>query len=122
MSQRGGLMSKTKEARSTSRGGIDGAVRVAIMAVMCVSAATGAYAADAVPADDTTASEGIAEVIVTSQRREESLSKVPISITAITQQDIDNKGIKDITDVARFTPGISVDTNGTANIAIRGIA
>jgi iron complex outermembrane recepter protein len=115
-------MSKTKEARSTSRGGIDGAVRVAIMAVMCVSAATGAYAADAVPADDTTASEGIAEVIVTSQRREESLSKVPISITAITQQDIDNKGIKDITDVARFTPGISVDTNGTANIAIRGIA
>ena len=89
---------------------------------MCVSGATGAYAADAVPADETTASEGIAEVTVTAQRREESLSKVPISITAITQQDIDNKGIKDITDVARFTPGITVDTTGTDNIAIRGIA
>ena len=90
---------------------------------MCVSAATSVYAADAVPAaDEPAASEGIAEVIVTSQRREESLSKVPISITAITSQDIDNKGIKDITDVARFTPGISVDTTGTANIAIRGIA
>lgn len=102
---------------------IDVAVRVAVTMAMCVSAATGVYAADAAPAEDTPASnEGIAEVIVTSQRREESLSKVPISITAITQQDIDNKGIKDITDVARFTPGISVDTTGTANIAIRGIA
>jgi iron complex outermembrane receptor protein len=102
---------------------IDVAVRVAVTMAMCVSAATGVYAADAVPAGDASASnEGIAEVIVTSQRREESLSKVPISITAITQQDIDNKGIKDITDVARFTPGISVDTTGTANIAIRGIA
>src|SRR5882724_9065425 len=94
---------------------IDVAVRVAITMAICVSTATGVYAADAVPADETSASnEGIAEVIVTSHRREESLSKVPISITAITQQDIDNKGIKDITDVARFTPGISVDTNGTA--------
>jgi iron complex outermembrane recepter protein len=99
------------------------AVRVAITMALCVSAATSAFAADAVPANDTAAAdEGIAEVIVTSQRREESLSKVPISITAITAQDIDNKGIKDITDVARFTPGISVDTTGTANIAIRGIA
>jgi outer membrane receptor protein involved in Fe transport len=94
-----------------------------ITLALCVSGATGAYAADATSAGATAASdEGIAEVIVTSQRREESLSKVPISITAITSQDIDNKGIKDITDVARFTPGISVDTTGTANIAIRGIA
>jgi len=75
-----------------------------------------------VPADECSASGALAEVVVTSQRREESLSKVPISITAITQQDIDSKGIKDITDVARFTPGISVDTTGTDNIAIRGIA
>ena len=110
-------MSITNEARSPSQ-----VVRVAIAVAMCVSGATGAYAADAAPADESTASGGIAEVVVTAQRREESLSKVPISITAMTQADIDNKGIKDITDVARFTPGITVDTTGTDNIAIRGIA
>src|SRR6186713_1675495 len=98
-------MSIKNEARSSAR------IRRAVALAMCVSAATSVYAADAAPAaDEPAASEGIAEVIVTSQRREESLSKVPISITAITSQDIDNKGIKDITDVARFTPGISVDT------------
>ncbi|MBS0419189.1 MAG: TonB-dependent receptor [Proteobacteria bacterium] len=115
-------MSKTKEARSMSAIRIQAAVRVALATTLCVSAATGVYAADAVPAEDSSASGALAEVVVTSQRREESLSKVPISITAITSQDIDSKGIKDITDVARFTPGISVDTTGTDNIAIRGIA
>jgi iron complex outermembrane receptor protein len=64
----------------------------------------------------------LAEVVVTSTRREESLSKVPISVTAITQEEMDLKGIKDITDVARFTPGINVDNTGTGKIAIRGIA
>jgi iron complex outermembrane receptor protein len=64
----------------------------------------------------------LAEVVVTSTRREENLSKVPISVTALTQDQMDTKGIRDITDVARFTPGISVDNTGTGNIAIRGVA
>lgn len=89
---------------------------------ICVSGATAAYAADVAPADETAAPEGMAEVTVTAQRREETLSKVPISVTALTQADIDNKGIKDISDVARFTPGINVDNSGTNNISIRGIA
>jgi iron complex outermembrane recepter protein len=71
-----------------------------------------------------TAAEGgqLAEVVVTSTRREESLSKVPISVTALTQEDMDTKGIKDITDVVRFTPGIAIDNSGTNNISIRGIS
>jgi iron complex outermembrane receptor protein len=80
----------------------------------------------ALAADDTegTAVEGgmLQEVVVTSTRREENLSKVPISVTALTQEEMDTKGIKDITDVARFTPGINVDNSGTGAIAIRGIA
>ena len=62
------------------------------------------------------------EIVVTSTRREENLSKVPISVTALTQEDMDTKGIKDIVDVARFTPGIAIDNSGTNNISIRGIS
>ena len=32
------------------------------------------------------------------------------------------RGIKDISDLARFTPGVNVDTSGTNNISIRGIS
>ena len=62
------------------------------------------------------------EIVVTATRHEEGLSKVPISVTALTQDAMDVRGIKDILDVARFTPGINIDNSGTNNIAIRGIA
>jgi iron complex outermembrane recepter protein len=62
------------------------------------------------------------EIVVTATRHEENLSKVPLSVTALTQDAMDVRGIKDILDVARFTPGINIDNSGTNNIAIRGIA
>src|ERR1700730_18535156 len=65
---------------------------------------------------------GLQEVIVTSTRREESLSRVPISVTALTQESLDNRGIKDFSEVARFTPGVNFDNSGTNNISIRGIS
>jgi iron complex outermembrane recepter protein len=62
------------------------------------------------------------EVVVTANRREESLSKVPISVSAFTQEAMDLRGIRDFSDVARFTPGVQIDANGTNSISIRGIS
>src|SRR2546429_3459730 len=62
------------------------------------------------------------EVVVTATRREESLSKVPLSVTALTQESLDERGIKDFSQVARFTPGVNFDNSGTNNISIRGIS
>ena len=61
------------------------------------------------------------EVVVTASRREESLSKVPISVSAYTQETMDIKGIKDIDDIARYTPGVRIDSSQTNSISIRGI-
>jgi len=76
------------------------------------------------PAEAPAAAEAgpLQEIVVTATRHEESLSKVPLSVTALTQDAMDVRGIKDILDVARFTPGINIDNSGTNNIAIRGIA
>ena len=79
-----------------------------------------ARAADAAVAGDATGP--LQEIVVTATRHEESLSKVPISVTALTQESLDVRGIKDFQDVARFTPGVNVDNSGTNNISIRGIA
>lgn len=67
-------------------------------------------------------SGALAEVVVTATRRAESLSKVPISVTALTQESLDERGIKDFSEVARFTPGVNFDNSGTNNISIRGIS
>ncbi|HMH28524.1 MAG TPA: TonB-dependent receptor plug domain-containing protein, partial [Steroidobacteraceae bacterium] len=62
------------------------------------------------------------EITVTATRHEESLSRVPISLTALTQEAMDVRGIKDFQDIVRFTPGVNIDNSGTNNISIRGIA
>jgi iron complex outermembrane recepter protein len=91
--------------------------------------ATGVAGADeqTVPAETTSATDtgranGLQEVVVTATRHEEALSKVPISVTALTQDSMDALGIKDFQDVARFTPGVNIDTSGTNAISIRGIS
>src|ERR1700722_8829980 len=87
--------------------------------------AAGAYAAPASAADTTPspdASGPLQEITVTATRHEESLSKVPISVTALTQDAMDVRGIKDFQDIVHFTPGVNIDNSGTNNISIRGIS
>src|ERR1700749_1827130 len=90
------------------------------IAVALTLSATAAIAADPPPAEE--ASGPLQEITVTATRHEESLSKVPLSVTALTQEAMDVRGIKDFQEVARFTPDVNIDNSGTNNIAIRGIA
>src|ERR1019366_2587164 len=88
---------------------------------------TGACAATLAGANEATTDEpaaagGLEEITVTATRREESISRVPISITAISQEMLEQKGIKDFADIARFTPGVSFDSSQTNQISIRGIS
>jgi iron complex outermembrane recepter protein len=87
----------------------------------------GTYTAGMAYADTaaTTASDAggpLQEITVTATRHEESLSKVPESVTALTQEAMDIRGIKDFQDVVRYTAGVYIDNSGTNNISIRGIA
>src|SRR6202050_4277082 len=96
-------------------------------AVVLLACVPGAASADQPqPSTDSSAESAsgspLAEVTVTAPRREESASKVPISITALTQESLDDRGIKDFSEVARFTPGVNFDTSGTNTISIRGIS
>jgi iron complex outermembrane receptor protein len=116
------MMRATNDRRMTGRSRRTGAWRAPGWALLPVLACWApAWAADD-SAPVAVESGQLAEIVVTSTRREESLSKVPISVTALTQEDMDTKGIKDIVDVVRFTPGIAIDNSGTNNISIRGIS
>ena len=96
-----------------------GAVPAAVL--MCV-AWMPAHAQDQAQGDTSAPAGGLQEITVTATRREESLSKVPISVTALSQENLDLRGIKDFSEVARFTPGVAFDNSGTNNISIRGIS
>ncbi|MBV6416514.1 MAG: Vitamin B12 transporter BtuB [Steroidobacteraceae bacterium] len=53
-------------------------------------------------------STGIEEVVITAQKREESLQDAPIAISAFTAETLANRGITDFADVAKATPSIAV--------------
>jgi iron complex outermembrane receptor protein len=46
------------------------------------------------------------EIVVTARKREESLMQVPLAITAFTSKDIESAGLKNLTEVSQFTPGL----------------
>ncbi|WP_206435798.1 TonB-dependent receptor [Tsuneonella rigui] len=64
-----------------------------------------------------------AEIIVTATRREESILDVPISLEAYGQDELDLKGARGIEDIARITPGVTIEQGlgGAQYIAIRGL-
>jgi outer membrane receptor protein involved in Fe transport len=97
-----------------------GSVRSAVLAALALPVTPAAFAADAAGEGE----DALQEITVTATRREESLSKVPISIAAISQKDMDSRGLKEIDGLARFTPGLVIDRqlNGGNNISIRGIS
>ena len=64
------------------------------------------------------------EIVVSSQRREQSLQDVPISITAFTSEDIELNKIERLADYFRLTPNVSFENEGNrraTSISIRGI-
>lgn len=74
------------------------------------------------------ADEGIGDIVVTARRREESLQKVPISITAYTGKDLAARQIDNISGIAASTPNLIFNSsapisgsNTAASIFIRGI-
>ena len=92
-----------------------------MLMVMAGGYATAVSGANADATTEPAATGALEEIVVTATRREENMSRVPISITAFNQDMLDTKGIKDFSDVARFTPGVSFDTSQTNQISIRGI-
>ncbi|ARS28926.1 TonB-dependent receptor [Sphingomonas sp. KC8] len=86
--------------------------------------ATPAFAQDAAPVD-AAASDGLEEIVVTAQKRSESVQKTPISIMAMTSADIEKKGIVDLTDLRSQVPSLQVtphpNSATTARVFIRGV-
>jgi iron complex outermembrane recepter protein len=85
-----------------------------------------ARAADPTAADLPAANpEALEEVVVTATKQSRELSKVPISISAYTQQMMDDRAIRNISDVVAQTPGLNLGDQGSNGvgdrISIRGI-
>ena len=101
-----------------------------VRAALFVSAAASALAAGQAfaqaPAPSSGGGQALEEVVVTATRQTSTVNKVPLSIAAVTQQTIDQQGLKQATDLVRTVPGLTLAAGapaqtGLATFAIRGI-
>ncbi len=79
-------------------------------------------------AADTAPETAIQEVVVTAQRREESLQRTPVAVTALNATELRANNIAQLSDIGRVTPNLAISasgytapTNTVPIIFIRGI-
>ncbi len=92
-------------------------------------ALAGALVATAAPAEEivdvpsAADDEYMEEIVVTATKREQSLSDVPVAVSAFTGDSLEELGVSRPADLMAFTPGLSgKNDNGTyTQYAIRGI-
>ena len=54
---------------------------------------------------------GIGDIIVTAQRRSESVQKVPIAITAVTSEALAQRGVTTAAEISNFAPNVQLDAS-----------
>ena len=92
---------------------------VRILATTALVAPGMAWAQDAMDEDQ----GGLEEIVVTAQKREEGLSRVPISIAAVGGDSIESFGTANLEQVSTTVPNLRITQTGIANrIAVRGIS
>ena len=98
------------------------AIRLALAAVAACSLPV---SGPAVAADAGAEVSGIEQIVVTARRREENLQNVPVAITALTAEQLQEQNVRTLEDMTAYVPNIKVNagraTSSTINAYIRGV-
>ena len=110
---------------TTNSSKYSGIIRASI-AGMGIAASINNPVMGATAEDSSTSSDpGLAEIIVTATRRAERLLDVPMSITALSAEELTRRGANDVNDIIANSPGLANPAQGLGiqtNLIIRGVA
>jgi iron complex outermembrane recepter protein len=92
-----------------------GALALAIIAIPSVARA-----------QSTGEDQGLTDIVVTAQKREQNLQDVGVAVSAISADDLEAMGVADAKDIARVMPGVVFDATASgsvnANLTVRGVS
>ncbi len=94
------------------------------LSLAIVASLTCSTAAIAEEASKSEAKKQSIEVIeVTARKKIESIQTVPMSVNAVTGEHIEDMGVNDITDLAKFIPGLEQPKlAGSSRLSLRGVS
>ncbi len=85
--------------------------QMGILPIVAVASLPWAAAHAQAPTGETSAAND-ADILVTARKREESLTDIPVAVTAFTAQAIAATGVRDLQELSKFSPGLSVANQG----------
>lgn len=100
---------------------------IALTMILGTVGASAAFAQLAAAPTDTSGQSAVVgqlqEIVVTAQKREQSINSVPMSVTAVTGQQLEAAGITNTAGLAEVVPGFTFgkNENGTQTYNIRGV-
>ncbi|MFN3552794.1 MAG: TonB-dependent receptor [Novosphingobium meiothermophilum] len=96
--------------------------RFLLRCAVSLAAICTALPAHAQEAQEASEDAGLADIVVTAQRREESLQRAAVAVTAITGAALDSAGITEVVDLQKLVPALAVaPTGGTTSFFLRGV-
>ena len=66
----------------------------------------------------------LSDIVVTATRQADTVNRVPLSVSAVTQRSLDQQGVKTVQDLGRTVPALAIASNNnsmTPTLTIRGI-
>jgi len=92
------------------------AAAVALLAITDVVVAEGQITAQG--------ESSVEEIVVTAQKRSESLQDIPVSVSALTGEQLDQVGFANLNDIRTYVPNLTIRSNAGGNtgatVSIRG--
>jgi iron complex outermembrane receptor protein len=90
----------------------------------CGSSLGGLFAGVAIAQQSRSDSGQLEEIVVTAEKRESTVQTTPMSLTAVSGQDIRDRGLTDLSDLVLSVPGVSMRTSGPGltEFEMRGIS
>lgn len=67
---------------------------------------------------------GVSDIVVTAQKRAENVQDVPLAVTVVGAQQLENASVRDFTELTKVAPSLTIrpsDSAHNASIQIRGI-
>jgi iron complex outermembrane receptor protein len=98
--------------------------RMKRIAALCLACSGGLFAQLTAAQQSHTDSSQLEEIIVTAEKRESTVQTTPISLTAVSGTDIQDRGLSDLGNLVQSVPGVSIRTSGPGmgEFEMRGVA
>lgn len=92
------------------------------VAAIGLSSQATVYAQDVFSDEEEVRRGGLEEIVVTAQKRAENVQDIPLSVTALSSETLDNSGFDDLSDLSALSPSLQLGNFGPiAFVTLRGI-